>query len=232
MTLLQTLIDIFLHLDEHLGAVIQQYGVWTYALLFMVIFMETGFVVTPFLPGDSLLFAAGTFASPALGSVLNIWVLFVLLSAAAILGDTVNYWIGHYIGPRAFSGEVRFLKKEYIDRTHAFYEKHGGKTIILARFVPIVRTFAPFVAGVGSMTYKHFISYNVIGGILWVAIFLFGGYFFGSLPLVKENFSLVVIAIILISVMPAVYEVVRARIDASRSVKAAVVEPHAEPRKD
>ncbi len=232
MELLQTLIDIFLHLDEHLGAVIQQYGVWTYALLFMVIFMETGFVVTPFLPGDSLLFAAGTFASPALGSVLNIWVLFVLLSVAAILGDTVNYWIGHTIGPRAFSGEVRFLKKEYLDRTHAFYEKHGGKTIILARFVPIVRTFAPFVAGVGSMTYRHFISYNVIGGILWVAIFLFGGYFFGSLPLVKENFSLVVIAIILISVLPAVYEVVRARIETSRSVKASGAEPHAEPRKD
>ena len=232
MELLQTLIDIFLHLDEHLGAVIQQYGVWTYALLFMVIFMETGFVVTPFLPGDSLLFAAGTFASPALGSVLNIWVLFVLLSVAAILGDTVNYWIGHTIGPRAFSGEVRFLKKEYLDRTHAFYEKHGGKTIILARFVPIVRTFAPFVAGVGSMTYRHFISYNVIGGILWVAIFLFGGYFFGSLPLVKENFSLVVIAIILMSVLPAVYEVVRARIETSRSVKASGAEPHAEPRKD
>ena len=207
MEIIQYLIDLFLHLDEHLHDIIVAYGTWTYGLLFLVIFMETGLVVTPFLPGDLLLFAAGTFASPALGSPLNIWLLWLLLVIAAVGGDTVNYWIGHYIGPRAFSGEVRFLKKEYLDRTHAFYEKHGGKTIILARFVPIIRTFAPFVAGVGSMTYGHFISYNVIGGLLWVTLFTFGGYFFGNLPFVKDNFSLVVIAIILISVMPAVWEV-------------------------
>ena len=211
MEWLTTLIDIFLHLDEYLSTIIQQYGTLTYLLLFAVIFMETGLVVTPFLPGDSLLFAAGTFASPALGSPLNIWGLWGLLCAAAVLGDTVNYWIGHFIGPRAFSGEIRFLKKEYMDRTHAFYERHGGKTIVLARFVPIVRTFAPFVAGIGAMDYKHFITYNLFGGVLWVTLFTFGGYFFGNLPFVKENFSLVVIAIIVISVLPAVYEVLKER---------------------
>ena len=214
MEFILQLIDIFIHLDEYLGEVIRNYGLWTYGLLFLIIFMETGLVVTPFLPGDSLLFAAGTFA--ALGD-LNVWVMFVLLSFAAVLGDTVNYWIGHYIGPRAFSGEVRFLKKEYLDRTHAFYEKHGGKTIILARFVPIVRTFAPFVAGVGAMSYGKFISYNVIGGIAWVAIFTFMGYFFGNLPFVRDNFSFVVIAIIIISVMPAVYEIIRDRMDSKKA---------------
>lgn len=203
MEFILQLIDIFIHLDKYLGEIIRTYGVWTYAILFLIIFMETGLVVTPFLPGDSLLFAAGAFA--ALGD-LNVGLMFFLLAAAAILGDTVNYWIGHYIGPRAFSGEIRFLKKEYLDRTHAFYEKHGGITIILARFVPIVRTFAPFVAGVGAMTYGKFISYNVIGGIAWVAIFTFMGYFFGNLPFVQDNFSLVVIAIILISVLPAFVE--------------------------
>jgi membrane-associated protein len=211
MELIQYLIDLFLHLDEHLSLIIQTYGAWTYALLFLVIFMETGFVVTPFLPGDSLLFAAGTFASPALGSPLNILFLWLLLCLAAVAGDTVNYWIGHFIGPRAFSGEIRFLKKEYLDRTHAFYERHGGKTIVLARFVPIIRTFAPFVAGVGAMSYAHFISYNVIGGIAWVTLFTFGGYFFGNLPFVKENFTFVILAIILISVMPAVVEYVKER---------------------
>jgi len=211
MEYLNFLIDLFLHLDKHLSVVIQNYGSLTYAMLFAIIFMETGLVVTPFLPGDSLLFAAGTFASPALGSALHIGWLFVLLAAAAILGDTVNYWIGHSIGPRAFSGNVRFLKKEYLDRTHHFFERHGGKTIILARFVPIVRTFAPFVAGVGEMTYGRFLSYNMIGGLLWVSLFTFGGYFFGNLPFVKNNFSIVVIAIILISVMPAVVEVIRDR---------------------
>jgi membrane-associated protein len=209
------LIDLFLHLDEHLSVVIQTYGTWTYALLFLIIFMETGFVVTPFLPGDSLLFAAGTFASPALGSPLQIGLLFVLLCVAAILGDTVNYWIGHFIGPKAFSGEIRFLKKEYLDRTHAFYEKHGGKTIVLARFIPIIRTFAPFVAGVGKMSYGHFLTYNVIGGIAWVTIFTFFGYFFGNLPFVKDNFSFVVVAIILISVLPAVIEVLKGRMRSS-----------------
>jgi membrane-associated protein len=208
------LIDIFLHLDKYLGTIIQTYGIWTYALLFLVIFMETGFVITPFLPGDSLIFAAGTFAG--FGD-LNIVVLFIVLCSAAILGDTANYWIGHFIGPRAFSGEVRFLKKEYLDRTHEFYERHGGKTIILARFVPIVRTFAPFVAGVGEMSYPHFITYNVVGGVLWVSLFLFLGYFFGNLPFVQNNFSVVVIVIIGISVVPMIYEFIKGRLNASRA---------------
>lgn len=208
MNFLLQLIDFILHIDVHLEELIAQYQAWTYGILFGIIFMETGLVVTPFLPGDSLIFAAGTLAARD-GSPLNVIVLFVLLAAAAIIGDTVNYWIGHKIGPRAFSGNVRFLKKEYLDRTHAFFERHGGKTIILARFVPIIRTFAPFVAGVGEMTYLHFISYNVVGGILWVALFCFGGYFFGNIPFVEKNFSIVVIAIVLISVLPAVYEFVK-----------------------
>jgi membrane-associated protein len=220
MDLVTYFIDLFLHLDRHLSVVIQTYGTWTYLLLFFIIFMETGFVVTPFLPGDSLLFAAGTFASPALGSALNIWVLYLLLILAAVAGDTANYWIGHFIGPRAFSGEVRFLKKEYLERTEAFYQKHGGKTIVLARFIPIIRTFAPFVAGVGKMSYPHFISYNVIGGIAWVTLFTWGGYFFGNLPFVKENFSFVVLAIIFISVLPAIIEVMRSRMRPTPEVEA------------
>lgn len=217
MEFITYLIDLFLHLDEHLNTVIQAYGVWTYVLLFLIIFMETGLVITPFLPGDSLLFAAGTFAG--MGS-LNIWVLLITLTAAAILGDTVNYWIGHFIGPKAFSGEIRFLKKEYLERTHTFYEKHGGKTIILARFIPIIRTFAPFVAGIGAMTYSRFITYNVVGGIAWVAIFTLAGYFFGSIPFVQENFTYVVLAIILISVMPGVIEFLRERARTSAEAKA------------
>jgi membrane-associated protein len=220
MDLVTYFIDLFLHLDKHLSVVIQTYGTWTYLLLFFIIFMETGFVVTPFLPGDSLLFAAGTFASPALGSALNIWVLYLLLILAAVAGDTANYWIGHFIGPRAFSGEVRFLKKEYLERTEAFYQKHGGKTIVLARFIPIIRTFAPFVAGVGKMSYPHFISYNVVGGIAWVSLFTWGGYFFGNLPFVKENFSFVVLAIIFLSVLPAIIEVLRSRIRPTPEVEA------------
>jgi len=222
MQLIKVFIDYFLHLDKYLSTVIQTYGFWTYLFLFVVIFMETGFVVTPFLPGDSLLFAAGTFASPALGSALNIFLLWFLMCAAAILGDTVNYWIGHFIGPRAFSGEVRFLKKEYIDRTHEFFEKYGGKTIVIARFVPIVRTFAPFVAGVGEMSYGRFLSYNVIGGVAWVTLFTFLGYFFGHLPFVKNNFTVVVITIILISVMPAVYEIIRSRLHPSNKPQAQI----------
>jgi len=217
MDFLTSVIDFILHIDKHLNEIIQTYGTWTYLLLFMVIFVETGLVIMPFLPGDSLLFAAGAFA--AQGS-LNVVVLFVLLSFAAILGDTVNYWIGHYIGPKAFSGNVRFLKKEHLDRTHAFYEKHGGKTIILARFIPIIRTFAPFVAGIGEMTYSHFIVYNVVGGVMWVALFTFGGYFFGNLPFVKDNFFIVIITIIVISVLPAVVEVVRDRIKGTQEVEA------------
>lgn len=206
MDLINTLVEMFLHLDEQLAMIISQYGTWTYAILFMIIFMETGFVVTPFLPGDSLLFAAGSFA--ALGS-LNVWVLLILLSIAAVLGDTVNYWIGHYMGERAY--QVKWVKKEYLDRTHAFFEKHGGKTIFLARFVPIVRTFAPFVAGMGRMSYGYFFSYNVFGGLVWVFLFTLMGYFFGNLPFVQKNFELVIVAILLISVVPIVWEFFKAR---------------------
>lgn len=205
---LQTLIDFVLHLDRYLAEIVSTYGTLSYLILFAIIFMETGLVVTPFLPGDSLLFAAGTIAS--LGA-LNIWVLAALLIAAAILGDTVNYWIGHRVGPVAFSGNIRYLKKEHLERTHAFFEKHGGKAIILARFVPIVRTFAPFVAGVGAMTYPKFLAYNVIGGVTWVLLFLLAGYFFGQLPFVKENFELVVPAIVLLSLIPIFYEFVKSR---------------------
>jgi membrane-associated protein len=212
MDLVTYFIDLFLHLDKHLSLVIQTYGTWTYFLLFFVIFMETGFVVTPFLPGDSLLFAAGTFASPALGSALNIWVLYFLLIGAAVLGDNVNYWIGRLIGRRAFSGEIRFLKKAYLERTEVFYQKHGRKTIILARFAPILRTFAPFVAGVGKMSYMNFVIFDIIGGITWVSLFTWGGYFFGNLPFVKDNFSFVVLAIILISLMPAFIEIIKSRL--------------------
>jgi len=206
MAFLNNLLDIFLHLDKYLAGVITQYGTWTYAMLFFVIFMETGFVVTPFLPGDSLLFAAGTFA--ALGS-LNIWLLLGLLMIAAVGGDTVNYWIGHYLGDRAYN--VKWIKREYLDRTHAFFEKHGGKTIFLARFVPIVRTFAPFVAGMGRMSYGYFFSYNVFGGIAWVMLFTLAGYFFGNIPFIKSNFEFVIIAIILVSILPMIWEAVKAR---------------------
>ena len=215
MEFISKLIDIFLHLDTHLNEVIGEYGVWTYLILFLIVFCETGLVVTPILPGDSLLFAAGAFA--ALGSLNVIW-LFVLLSIAAIAGDTINYWVGHWVGPKLFNREnVRFLNKKHLERTHAFYERYGGKTIIIARFVPIVRTFAPFVAGIGSMSYGRFITYNVIGGIAWVAICVFAGYFFGNLEIVKKNFSLVIIAIVLISVLPMVVEFIRNRVARTRT---------------
>ena len=208
MEIIKFLIDFILHMDVHLNEIISNYGAWTYGILFFVVFMETGFVVTPFLPGDSLLFAAGTFAS--LGS-LNPFLLFGLLAVAAIAGDTVNYHIGQYIGERAFSGEIKFLKQEYLEKTQEFYDKHGGKAIILARFVPIIRTFAPFVAGVGTMKYRKFISYNVIGGIVWVALFISLGYFFGNIPFVKKHFELVIFAIIAISFIPPIYEFLKAR---------------------
>jgi membrane-associated protein len=196
------LIDFFLHLDKHLQHFVSTYHTWTYLALFVVIFCETGLVVTPFLPGDSLLFAAGAIAALP-GHPLNVVWLWAILCAAAILGDTVNYWIGHYIGPKAFGREdARILKKKYLDETHEFYEKYGGITIILARFVPIIRTFAPFVAGVGEMTYSHFIAFNVIGGVAWVSLFTFMGYFFGNIGFVKHNFSYVILAIVLISVVP------------------------------
>lgn len=201
-------IDLILHLDRYLDLIIRSFGWWTYLILFIVIFIETGLVVTPFLPGDSLLFAAGAFA--AKGS-FNVWLLFFLLWLAAVLGDTMNYWIGHYVGPRVFRENVRWLKREYLERTQAFYDKHGGKTIFLARFIPIIRTFAPFVAGIGNMRYGYFVTYNVVGGFVWTALFIFGGYFFGNLPFVKDNFSFIIIAIILISVLPAVIEALRSR---------------------
>ncbi len=210
------LIEFVLHMDKFLPAIVQALGIWTYLALFFVIFMETGFVITPFLPGDSLLFAAGAIAAVSNGG-LNVITLFIVMASAAVLGDTANYWIGHFIGPRAFSGSIRFLKKEYLDRTQAFYEKHGGKTILLARFVPIVRTFAPFVAGVGKMRYSYFISYNVFGGLFWTALFIFGGYFVGNLEIVKNNFSLVVILIILISILPGIIEVVKSRLQAPKA---------------
>ncbi|MEW6365680.1 MAG: DedA family protein [Acidobacteriota bacterium] len=219
MDLIAYFIDFFLHLDKHLNLLIQDYGLWTYLILFLIIFCETGLVVTPLLPGDSLLFAAGAFA--AAGALDRTW-LCVLLGIAAILGDTVNYSIGHFIGPKIFSKEnVRFLNKEHLKRTHAFYEKYGGKTIILARFIPIIRTFAPFVAGIGSMTYLRFLAYNVVGGILWILTFVLGGYYFGNLPLVKRNFTLVIMAIIIISVMPGVIEYLRHRREAARASQAA-----------
>jgi membrane-associated protein len=219
MEIVTFLIDLFLHLDEHLANVTSQYGTWTYAILFAVIFMETGFVVTPFLPGDSLLFAAGTIA--ALGS-LNIYFLVGLLIVAAIGGDTVNYWIGHALGERAY--QIKWIKKEYLDRTHAFFEKHGGKTIVLARFVPIVRTFAPFVAGIGRMSYGYFLTYNVVGGVVWVLLFTLAGFFFGNIPFVKTNFEYVIIAIILISVAPMVFEAWKSW-RASRRLKAEAETP-------
>ncbi len=206
MEFINYLVDLFLHLDKHLHEIILQYGTLTYVILFGVIFAETGLVFTPFLPGDSLLFAAGTFA--AIGS-FNVHLLFILLSVAAILGDTVNYWIGNYFGPKVFEKKIRFLKKEHLEKTHQFYEKHGGKTIIIARFIPIIRTFAPFVAGVGAMTYSKFIMYNIVGGVLWCSLFIYGGYFFGNLPIVKNNFSIVIIVIIIISVLPGVIEFAR-----------------------
>ena len=212
MDFLKSVVDLFLHLDEYLNVAITTYGAWTYGLLFVVIFIETGLVITPFLPGDSLLFAAGTFA--ALGS-LNIFLLWGLLFVAAVLGDTVNYWIGNKLGLAIFDTQNRWLKKvlkkEYLEKTEAFYAKHGGKTIVLARFVPIVRTFAPFVAGVGTMQYGRFISYNIIGGFLWVTLFLFMGSFFGNIPFVKANFELVIIGIILVSVLPMLVEYWKAR---------------------
>jgi membrane-associated protein len=207
-------VDLFLHLDVHLEELVQQFDSVAYVLLFLVIFCETGLVVTPFLPGDSLLFAAGALAAKGW---FNPHLLFVSLTVAAIIGDTVNYWIGAYIGPRAFTGKVRFLKKEYLDRTHRFYERHGGKTIILARFIPIIRTFAPFVAGIGAMNYTRFIIYNVTGAIVWVAGFIYVGFFFGNLPWVKDNFSLVIMGIIVVSVLPIVVEYVRTWLQGAES---------------
>ena len=208
MEFILKIVDFILHIDTYLSQIITQYGIWTYGLLFFVIFMETGFVVTPFLPGDSMIFAAAAFAARG---VLNPWVIFLLLALAAVSGDTANYWIGHAIGAKAYTGEVKWIKKEYMERTHAFFEKHGGMAIFLARFVPIVRTFAPFVAGVSEMSYGFFLRWNVIGGITWVAVFTLLGYFFGNIPFVQKNFELVIVAILVISVIPIVVEAFKAR---------------------
>jgi len=200
--------DLIVHVDKHLDILIHDYPHWIYGMMFLVVFCETGLVVTPFLPGDSLLFALGTFAARPEG--LNLPIIAVLLVVAAIVGDSANYWIGSLLGPRIFRGEkVRFLNPKHLERTHEFYERYGGKTIILARFVPIVRTFAPFVAGMGRMTYRRFSVYNVIGGIVWVVSFLLLGWKFGNLPTVKKNFTFVILAIIFLSSLPGVVEFVR-----------------------
>ncbi len=210
MNPIQFLIDFILHLDVHLGQIIKNYGALTYLILFTIIFLETGLVFIPFLPGDSLLFAAGAFA--ALKS-LNLFILIGLLIIAAILGDTVNYWIGRFFGEQLVANPKVPINQEHIDQTEKFFKKHGGKTIILARFVPIVRTFAPFVAGAGQMEYGKFISYNIVGGILWVLIATLAGYFFGNIPFVKENFSLVIFGVVIISILPILFEVIKHRLN-------------------
>jgi len=204
MSIITDFINFVLHLDQSLGAIIQQFGPWTYVILFAIIFCETGLVIFPFFPGDSLIFVSGAFAASGL---LSIELLFITLSLAAIIGDTVNYWIGHFVGPKVFTQEKsRFFKKEYLKSAHDFYEKHGGKAIIIARFVPVIRTFAPFVAGIGEMSYRRFIAYNIIGGVGWVAVFLLGGYYFGNLQVVKDNLSLTAIVIIIVSFIPVIVE--------------------------
>jgi membrane-associated protein len=209
MELITGFIDIVLHLDKHLTELVAAYAIWTYAILFIIIFCETGLVVTPFLPGDSLLFAIGALAAVDQTGTLNVVAIWVLLIIAAILGNEVNFRIGHYIGPRAFSGSVRFLKQEYLLKTQAFYEKHGGKTIVLSRFMPIIRTFAPFVAGVGRMPKAKFLANNLLGGFAWVTSFVWGGYLFGNVPFIKNNFGMVTIAIIVLSLVPIAWGVLQ-----------------------
>jgi membrane-associated protein len=205
MELITWFIDVVLHLDRHLTELVADYHIWVYAILFAIIFCETGLVVTPFLPGDSLLFAVGALAAVDQTGTLNATLIWALLIVAAVLGNETNFRIGRAIGPRAFSGNIRWLKQDYLLRTQAFYEKHGGKTIILSRFVPIIRTFAPFVAGVGCMQRRRFAAYNFGGGFAWVTIFIWGGYLFGNVPLVKNNFGIVTIAIVVVSVLPVVW---------------------------
>lgn len=211
MEVIHTVIDFILHIDVHLQAMVAQYGVWIYAILFLILFCETGLVVTPFLPGDSLLFVAGALAAIP-DSALNVHVMALLLCVAAIVGDAVNYTIGRLFGNKLFSNpNSKVFRRSYLDKTHQFYERHGGKTIILARFVPIVRTFAPFVAGMGKMSYRHFALFNVAGGILWVVLFSYAGYFFGNLPAIQQNLHYLIVVIILVSVLPGVVEVLRHR---------------------
>ncbi len=204
--MLNSIVDFILHIDKYLDILIQSYGTLVYVILFLIIFVETGLVIMPFLPGDSLLFVAGTLAA---ADSLNVYMLFLILSIAAILGDTINYWIGSYFGEKIFT---KFIRKEYLDKTKLFYEKYGKKTIIFARFIPIIRTFAPFVAGVGKMDYAIFLSYNIIGGISWVAIFIFAGFFFGNIPFVKDNLAVIILAIIIISIIPPTIEYLRHKI--------------------
>jgi membrane-associated protein len=206
--IVKVLIDFILHIDKNLLQIVGQYGTLTYAFVAGIVFMETGFVVTPFLPGDSLLFAGGALAAT---HALNIFILFVTLIVAAFLGDTVNYWVGRFIGPKVFDHDHKLLKREYLNKAQKFYDKHGGKAIVLARFVPIVRTFAPFVAGVGQMSYPHFLMYNLLGGTMWVSLFLFTGYFFGNLPFIQKNFHYAVFGIIIVSLVPIMYEWLHAK---------------------
>lgn len=209
MELLAGFVDLVLHLDQHLRVLAQTYGTWIYAILFLIVFLETGVVVTPFLPGDSLLFVAGTIAA---AGELNVHGLVLLLTAAAIFGDSLNYAIGRYLGPRVFRFEdSRFFKRAYVERTHAFFERHGGKTLIIARFIPIIRTYAPFVAGIGEMSYRRFLMFNVTGAVLWVALLTYAGFFFGNLPLVKNNLTVVILGIIVLSILPGIIELWRAR---------------------
>ena len=218
MELLLQLFDFIIHIDKHLAEIMKEYGTLTYAILFLIVFCETGLVITPFLPGDSLLFAAGALA-PIGG--LNVYLLSVLLFIAAVIGDTVNYAVGKYIGPKVFEKkDSKIFKKSYLEKTQAFYDKYGAKTIVIARFVPIVRTFAPFLAGVGEMNYSRFFAYNVFGALLWVGLFVFAGYMFGEIPVVKNNFTLVIMAIIVLSIMPAVIEILRARKESKRQALA------------
>lgn len=221
MDLIKQLIDMVLHLDKHLGELVNYFGLWTYFVLFLIIFCETGLVITPFLPGDSLLFAIGALSA---GNQFNIVAIVIVLTIAAIIGDTVNYHIGKYIGPKVFHKDnVRFLNKKHLIKTHEFYERHGGKTIIIARFMPIIRTFAPFVAGMGSMSYARFIVYNIVGGVLWVTLLVFAGYFFGNIPIVKKNFTLVIMAIIFISILPGFIAYWNERMSAKKATKGKAV---------
>lgn len=220
MEFILQIVDFIVHIDVHLAQIIQDYNTWTYGILFAIVFAETGFVVTPFLPGDSLIFAAATFAAKG---ALNPWLIFITMTTAGIIGDGVNYSIGHYIGPRVFTEDMRFLKREYLDKAHDFFEKHGGKAVVLARFMPIVRTFVPFVAGAGSMTYSKFVVYNVFGAVVWVGLFTVLGYFFGTIPAVEENFTFVIFAIIILSILPPIFEAVRER-NKAKQLKASTPE--------
>jgi len=220
MEFILQIVDFIVHIDVHLAQIIQDYNTWTYGILFAIVFAETGFVVTPFLPGDSLIFAAATFAAKG---ALNPWLIFITMTTAGIIGDGVNYSIGHYIGPRVFTEDMRFLKREYLDKAHEFFEKHGGKAVVLARFMPIVRTFVPFVAGAGSMTYSKFVVYNVVGAVAWVGLFTVLGYYFGTIPAVEENFTFVIFAIIILSILPPIFEAVRER-NKAKQLKASTPE--------